>query len=204
MLLPALGGFQFGRKPNVLPAVGELFVRARSAGVRLEVPVLLPSVGGFQLGRRPNVFSGREAPVVRRFCVIPRRRRVSVRSKAERSAPRRRGLCPGAKRLCYYAGFNSGEGWMLCSPTASSLSGREAPVVRHEAPVLLSAVGGFQFGWRPNVLLAVGELFVRARSACVIARRRRVSIRPKRLCYCPPWPAKAGFHSAEGWMFCSP
>ena len=50
----------------------------------------------------------------------------------------------------------------------------------------LPAVGGFQFGRRPNVLLAVGELFVRARSArsqaqsaCVIARRRRVSVRPK-------------------------
>ena len=41
-------------------------------------------------------------------------------------------------------------------------------------------------GFQPKVLLAVGELFVRARSArsqalsaCVIARRRRVSIRPK-------------------------
>ena len=86
------------------------------------------------------------------------------------------------------------------------------------------SAGGFQFGRRPNVLLAVGELFVRARSArsqarsaCVIARRRRVSVRPKaecfarrrrahcpgakRLCYCPP---KAGFHSAEGRRFCSP
>ena len=55
-----------------------------------------------------------------------------------------------------------------------------------EAPVLLPAVGGFPFGRRPKVLLAVGELFVRARSArsqarsaCVIAHRRRVSIRPK-------------------------
>ena len=52
--------------------------------------------------------------------------------------------------------------------------------------MLLPAVGGFPFGRRPKVLLAVGELFVRARSArsqarsaCVIARRRRVSIRPK-------------------------
>ena len=40
--------------------------------------------------------------------------------------------------------------------------------VRREAPVLLPAVGGFPFGRRPKVLLAVGELFVRARSACVI------------------------------------
>ena len=30
-----------------------------------------------------------------------RRRRVSIRSKAERFARRRRALCPGAKRLCY-------------------------------------------------------------------------------------------------------
>ena len=37
--------------------------------------------------------------------------------------------------------------------------GREAPVVRREAPVLLPAVGGFQFGRRPNVVLAVGESF---------------------------------------------
>ena len=66
------------------------------------------------------------------------------------------------------------------------MSGREAPVVRREAPVLLPAVGGFPFGRRPKVLLAVGELFVRARSArsqarsaCHIARRRRVLIRPK-------------------------
>ena len=55
-----------------------------------------------------------------------------------------------------------------------------------EAPVLLPAEGGFPFGLRPKVLLAVGELFVRARSArsqarsaCYIARRRRVLIRPK-------------------------
>ena len=63
---------------------------------------------------------------------------------------------------------------------------REAPVVRREAPVLLPAVGGFQFGRRPNVVLAVGELFARALSArsqalsaCHIARRMWVSIRPK-------------------------
>merc|ERR1712218_576643 len=80
-----------------------------------------------------------------------------LRPKAELFARRRRALCPGAKRLCY------------CPPKA--------------------AKGGFPFGpfgRRPKVLLAVGELFVRARSArtqarsaCVIARRRRVSIRPK-------------------------
>merc|ERR1739842_254207 len=92
---------------------------------------------------------------------------------------------------------------------ASSLFGREAPVVRREATVLLSAEGGFPFGRRPKVLLAVGELFVRARSArsqarsaCAIARRRRTLCSgAKRLCYCPP---KSGFHSAEGRRFCSP
>ena len=39
--------------------------------------------------------------------------------------------------------------------------GRKAPVGRREAPVLLPTVGGFQFARRPNVLLAIGELFVR-------------------------------------------
>ena len=33
-----------------------------------------------------------------RACVIARRRRVSIRSKAEGFARRRRALCPGAKR----------------------------------------------------------------------------------------------------------
>ena len=113
------------QRPNVLLAVGELFVRARSAH-----------------------------SLARSACVIVRRRRVSVRPKAERFARRRRALCPG--------------------------------VVRREAPVLLAAVGGFPFGRRSKVFLAVGQLFVRvrsarsqARSACVIARRRRFSIRPK-------------------------
>ena len=50
---------------------------------------------------------------------------------------------------------------------------------RGQALVLLLAVGGFQFGRRPNVLLAIGELFVPAGSACGIARFRRVSIRSK-------------------------
>ena len=66
------------------------------------------------------------------------------------------------------------------------MSGREASIVRRKAPVVLPAVGGFPFGRKPNVLLAVDELFVRARStnsqarsACVIAGRRGVSIRPK-------------------------
>ena len=70
----------------------------------------------------------------------------------------------------------------------------ECPNRISKAPVLLPAEVGFPFGRRPKVLLAVGELFVRARSArsqarsaCVIARRRRVSIRPK----------------AEGFAFCS-
>ena len=67
-------------------------------------------------------------------------------------------------------------------------------MIVREVAVLLPAVGGFQFGRRPNVVLAVGEFFVRARSArsqarsaCVIARRRRVSIRPKaeRFALCP-------------------
>ena len=63
--------------------------------------------------------------------------------------------------------------------------GREAHVVRREAPVLLPAVGGFQFGRRPNVVLAVGELFVRARSQA----RRRVSIRPKAELFARRWRA---------------
>lgn len=45
MLLPAVGGFQFGRSPKVLLAIGEVFVL-----VRREVPVLLPATGGFQFG----------------------------------------------------------------------------------------------------------------------------------------------------------
>ena len=67
--------------------------------------------------------------------------------------------------------------------------GAKAPVLLpagREAPVLLPAAGGFQFGRRPKVLLAICELFVWARSTlsqerstCVIARHRRVSIRPK-------------------------
>ena len=103
-----------------------------------------------------------------------RRRRVSIRPKAERFARRRRALCPGAKRP--YLGT--------------------APVVRREAPVLLPAVGGFPFGRRPKVLLAVGELFVRARSArsqarsaCVIARRRLAL---------PPRGTKTSTPTAEG------
>merc|ERR1712110_531108 len=110
-------------------------------------------------------------------------------------------------------GFPFGPIPKVLLATASSLYGRKAPVVRREAPVLLPAVGGFPFGQRPNVLpvvrreapvllpaeggfpfgrspkvlLAVGELFVRARSP------------PK--CYCPP---KSGFHSADGRRFCSP
>ena len=69
------------------------------------------------------------------------------------------------------------------------------------APVLLPAVGGFPFGQKPNVVLAVGELFVRARSArsqarsaCVIARRRRVSVRSKTERFAG---ATAGFNSAK-------
>ena len=56
----------------------------------------------------------------------------------------------------------------------------ECPNRISKAPVLLPAEGGFPFGRRPMVLLAVGELFVRARSArsqarsaCVIAVGRR-------------------------------
>ena len=41
VLLPAVGGFQFGRRPNVLLVVGKVFVR---------VPVLLPAAGGFPFG----------------------------------------------------------------------------------------------------------------------------------------------------------
>ena len=78
VLLPAEGGFPFGRRPKVLLAVGELFFRARSA--------------------RNSSLSGREAPVVIRACVIDRRRPVSIRPKAERFARHRRAFCSGAKR----------------------------------------------------------------------------------------------------------
>ena len=52
-------------------------------------------------------------------CVIARRRRVSIRPKADGFARRRRALCSGAKRLCYCppkAGFHSAEGRRFCSP----------------------------------------------------------------------------------------
>ena len=55
--------------PNILLAVGELFVRVRSARSQ-----------------------------ARSACVIARRRRVSIRPKAEGFARRRRALCSGAKR----------------------------------------------------------------------------------------------------------
>ena len=62
--------------------------------------------------------------------------------------------------------------------------------------MLLPAEGGFPFGRRPKVLLAVGELFVRARSArsqarsaCVIARRRLAL---------PPRGTKTSTPTAEG------
>ena len=94
--------------------------------------------------------SGRRArSQARSASVIARRRLVSIRPKAELFARRRRALCPGAKR-----------------PYS-------------DAPVLLPAVGGSQMGRRLNVVLAVGELFVRARSACILPAVGGVSIRPK-------------------------
>ena len=72
----------------------------------------------------------------------------------------------------------------------------ECPNRISKAPVLLPAEGGFPFGRRPKVLLAVGELFVRARSArsqarsaCVIARRRLAL---------PPRGTKTSTPTAEG------
>ena len=96
VLLPAVGGFQFGRKPNVLFAVGE-------------------------------VLSEREPPVVR----------DSIRPN-------------------------------VLLAVGELFSGCEAPVVRREAPVLLPAVGGFQFGRNPNIL------FARNRSGNVRVRRKRI------------------------------
>ena len=158
VLLPAIGRFQFGRRPNVVLTVGELFVRARSACG--QVLVLLLAVGGFQFGRRPNVLL-----VVGELFVPARSARSQARSACGIARCRRVSIWPKAERFACLQ--------------ASSLSGREAPV-------LVPAVSGFQFGRRPNVLLAVGEFFVRARSArsqarsaCVIARVRRVSIQPK-------------------------
>ena len=113
--------------------------------------------------------SGRKAPVVR---------------KAERFFRRRLGFCPGVNRP-QSGGIQFGRRPNVLLAVGELFSGCEAPVVRREAPVLLPAEGGFPFGRRPKVLLAVGELFVRARSArsqaqsaCVIGRRRQVSIRP--------------------------
>ena len=48
---PQSRGIQFGRRPNVLLAVGELFSGCEAPVVRREAPVLLPAVGGFQFGR---------------------------------------------------------------------------------------------------------------------------------------------------------
>ena len=69
VLLPAEGGFPFGRRPMVLLAVGELFVRAQSARSQ-----------------------------ARNACVITRRRGILIRPQAERCSRRRRVLCSGAKR----------------------------------------------------------------------------------------------------------
>ena len=70
----------------------------------------------------------------RSACVIARRRRVSIRPKAERCARRRRGHLSGREAYGGAANFR-------------------------EASVLLPAIGGFQ---RPNVLLAlVSSLFGR-------------------------------------------
>ena len=121
--------------------------------------------------------------------------------------------------------ISAGNHWITCF-----FSKREAPVVRCEAPVLLPlaehlaclpAVGGFQFGQMPNFFLflagreapvvrrAVGELYVRARSACVIVRRRRVSVRPKaerfvrrRRALCPD--AKRPWSDAKRLCYCLP
>ena len=49
VLFPAVGRFQFGRRPNVLFSV---FVRARSA---LNQTLSLPVVDMFRFGRRPNL-----------------------------------------------------------------------------------------------------------------------------------------------------
>ena len=56
---PQSGGIQFGRRPNVLLAVGELFSGCEAPVVRREAPVLLPAVGGFQFGRNPNILFAR-------------------------------------------------------------------------------------------------------------------------------------------------
>ena len=68
VLLPAEGGFPFGRRPKVLLAVGELFVRARSARSRREAPVLLPAEGELFVRARSAHSQARSA------CVIARRR----------------------------------------------------------------------------------------------------------------------------------
>ena len=109
---------------------------------------------------------GREAPVVRHSarsqarsaCVLARRRRVSIRPKAEGFARRRRALFSGAH-----------------------IARRGRVFIRPKAE---------------RSMLAVGELFVwarsarsQARSACVIARRRRAL---------PPRGTKTSTPTAEG------
>ena len=82
----------------------------------------------------------------------------------------------------------------FCSPYVSSLSGRKAPVVRKAERFFRRRLGfcpgvnrpqsgGIQFGEcfarRRRALFRVRSARSQARSACVIARRWRVSIRPK-------------------------
>ena len=81
VLFPAVGGFQFGRRPNVVLVVGEFFVRARSAR----------SQGVLFVWARSAHSQARSACIITN-CVI------SIRPKAKRCARRRRVLCSGAKR----------------------------------------------------------------------------------------------------------
>jgi len=139
----AIGGFQFGRRPNVVLAVGELFARTRSP--LSGAPVLLLAVGGFQFGRRPKLLLavGDIFVRARSACIIARRRRFSIQPKAnvllavDEFIVRARSARSQAQSACVIARRK----WVSIRPKASSLSGREAPVVRREAHVLLSAIG---------------------------------------------------------------
>ena len=102
VLLPAEGGFPFGRRPMVLLAVGELFVRARSARSQARSACVIARRRRLSIRPKTERFARRWRALcpyqARSDCVIARRRLVSVRPKAERFARRRRALYPGAKR----------------------------------------------------------------------------------------------------------
>ena len=109
MLLPAAGGFPFGRRPKVLLVVGVLFVRVRSARnqaqsachiARRRRILIRPKAERFMLAVGELFVWARSArSQARSACHIARRRRVLIRPKAERSMLAvGEVVCLGAKR----------------------------------------------------------------------------------------------------------